>query len=128
MSLSCIINFIGLSKVFRAEMLTILHFNDAYKLDPFKNEPAAGFPRFATSWLSEAPTAQLRLFSGDVFNPSLESTATQGKHMVDPLNALKLDAACIGNHDLDFGIDHCAKLTKMCNFPWLMANILDKVR
>jgi 5'-nucleotidase len=75
-------------------MLKILHFNDAYKLEPFKSEPVGGFARFYSSWIAEETPGCLRLFSGDVFNPSLESTVTKGKHMVQPLNALKLDASC----------------------------------
>jgi 5'-nucleotidase len=74
-------------------MLKILHFNDAYKLEPFKSEPVGGFARFHYAWMAEEK-ASLRLFSGDVFNPSLESTVTKGKHLVEPLNALKLDASC----------------------------------
>lgn len=106
-------------------MIRIIHFNDAYKLEPFKTEPTAGFARFANSWNSHKD-ATLRLFSGDIFNPSLESTVTKGKHMVAPLNALSLDAACIGNHDLDFGFENCGKLVRQCSFPWLLANITDK--
>lgn len=45
----------------------------------------------------------LVLFAGDVFNPSVESSVTRGSHMVPVMNALKIDCACIGNHDFDFG-------------------------
>src|SRR5690606_16084518 len=67
----------------------------------------------------------LTFFSGDAFNPSLESTITRGKHMVPILNALKTDVAALGNHDLDFGVETFAFLREKCDFPWLCANILD---
>ena len=38
----------------------------------------------------------LTLFSGDAFNPSLESSVTKGGHMVPILNNLKTAVACVG--------------------------------
>lgn len=38
----------------------------------------------------------LTLFSGDAFNPSLESSVTKGRHMVPILNNLKTAVACVG--------------------------------
>jgi len=40
----------------------------------------------------------LVLFSGDAFSPSILSTSREGWQMVKALNALKIDAACYGNH------------------------------
>lgn len=67
----------------------------------------------------------LCLFSGDAFNPSSESSVTKGSHMVPVLNELGIDAACVGNHEFDFGAAHFAYLAKDCNFPWLLSNIFD---
>jgi hypothetical protein len=36
-----------------------------------------------------------------------------------------LQAAVVGNHDLDFGLDNFEELAQQCNFPWLLANVLD---
>lgn len=38
----------------------------------------------------------ITLFSGDVFNPSLESSVTKGQHMVPVLNRIGVDATCVG--------------------------------
>jgi 2',3'-cyclic-nucleotide 2'-phosphodiesterase (5'-nucleotidase family) len=38
----------------------------------------------------------LTFFSGDAFNPSLESTVTKGRHMVPFLNKAGTDVACVG--------------------------------
>jgi 2',3'-cyclic-nucleotide 2'-phosphodiesterase (5'-nucleotidase family) len=67
----------------------------------------------------------ITFFSGDAFNPSLESSVTKGKHMLEPLNNLGTDVACLGNHDLDFGVEQFQYLAKRCKFPWLCANVLD---
>ena len=41
-------------------------------------------------------SALLTLFSGDAFNPSLESSVTKGRHMVPVLNNLETAVACVG--------------------------------
>lgn len=38
----------------------------------------------------------LTFFSGDAFNPSIESTVTKGRHMVPFLNTIGTDVACVG--------------------------------
>lgn len=45
--------------------------------------------------------------------------------MVPVLNTIKTDASCVGNHDYDFGVQQFQYLTGKCNFPWLLANVLD---
>ncbi|ORY29141.1 hypothetical protein BCR39DRAFT_532806 [Naematelia encephala] len=67
----------------------------------------------------------LVLFAGDVFNPSVESSVTRGSHMVPIMNALKVDCACVGNHDFDFGYPHLTRLVNATRFPWLLSNIID---
>jgi 2',3'-cyclic-nucleotide 2'-phosphodiesterase (5'-nucleotidase family) len=32
----------------------------------------------------------------------------------------------VGNHDLDFGVENLHQCMKESDFPWLLANILDK--
>ncbi|UZJ56451.1 hypothetical protein CBS101457_005771 [Exobasidium rhododendri] len=73
----------------------------------------------------ERPLKGLVLFSGDVFNPSIESSVTRGEHMVDVLNACSIDCACLGNHDFDFGYPHLRTLMQQTNFPWTFTNIAD---
>lgn len=45
--------------------------------------------------------------------------------MTPILNTIGTDCACVGNHDLDFGVMQFRYLTGKTNFPWLVANILD---
>lgn len=74
---------------------------------------------------SSDPLRGLTLFSGDVFNPSIESSVTRGEHMIEILNAMSIDCACLGNHDFDFGYPHLCKLMPQTNFPWTFSNIAD---
>ncbi|KAK4202335.1 putative 5'-nucleotidase precursor [Triangularia verruculosa] len=109
----------------------ILHFNDVYHLDSSSAEPAGGVSRFMTVVNGYRSPSQpglpdlVPLFSGDVFNPSLESSITKGSHMVPILNSIGTLAACVGNHDLDFGVGQFRHLSSKCHFPWLLANVLD---
>ena len=65
--------------------LRILHYNDVYHLDASSAEPVGGVARFISVCKEyrhderfEGQPKLLTLFSGDVFNPSLESTVTKG--------------------------------------------------
>ncbi|KAK4940012.1 hypothetical protein LTR66_014953 [Elasticomyces elasticus] len=112
--------------------LRILHFNDVYHVEAGSQEPVGGIARFQTLCKYYAQdqrfTGQpglITLFSGDAFNPSLESSVTKGAHMVPVLNNIGTACACVGNHDLDFGVSQFAHLAEQCTFPWLLANVLD---
>lgn len=45
--------------------------------------------------------------------------------MVPALNTLGTTVSCLGNHDLDFGVEQFQYLATLCKFPWLCANVLD---
>jgi 2',3'-cyclic-nucleotide 2'-phosphodiesterase (5'-nucleotidase family) len=51
------------------------------------------------------------------------STVTRGKHVPPLLNALNVEIAVVGNHDLDFGVETFVKLSGLCKFPWLCSNL-----
>ncbi|KAF2178226.1 5'-nucleotidase [Zopfia rhizophila CBS 207.26] len=112
--------------------LRFLHYNDVYHVDAGSAEPVGGYARFQTlcnyyrnDERFNAQPELLTFFSGDAFNPSLESSVTKGSHMVPILNNVGTDVACVGNHDLDFGVRQYRHLTSQCKFPWLLANVLD---
>ncbi|KAF2800644.1 Metallo-dependent phosphatase [Melanomma pulvis-pyrius CBS 109.77] len=112
--------------------LRLLHYNDVYHIDASSAEPVGGIARFQTlvnyyrddQRFKDQPKL-LTFFSGDAFNPSLESSVTKGSHMVPILNGIGTDVACVGNHDLDFGVKQFRHLTSQCTFPWLLANVFD---
>jgi len=64
----------------------ILHFNDVYHVEGGSRDPVGGISRFQTLcnyYRNDASFHQrpelITLFSGDAFNPSLESSVTKGK-------------------------------------------------
>ncbi|KAJ5117007.1 hypothetical protein N7456_001355 [Penicillium angulare] len=112
--------------------LRLIHYNDVYHVESGSAEPIGGVARFQSlvNYYRESPRFAdqpniLTFFSGDAFNPSLESSVTKGRHMVPFLNKIGTDVACLGNHDLDFGVAQLRHLASQCHFPWLLANVLD---
>ncbi|XP_029510403.2 trifunctional nucleotide phosphoesterase protein YfkN-like [Oncorhynchus nerka] len=107
-------------------VLTILHFNDVYEIEARPEEPVGGAARFATALKVFQSLNPLVVFSGDCLSPSLLSTVTKGKHMVDVLNKLGVHCAVYGNHEFDFGVDHLEEQTKNMTFPWFLSNVYDR--
>lgn len=65
--------------------LRILHYNDVYHVDSSSAEPVGGIGRFMTVVREyredprfDGQSELIPLFSGDSFNPSVESTVTKG--------------------------------------------------
>jgi 2',3'-cyclic-nucleotide 2'-phosphodiesterase (5'-nucleotidase family) len=67
----------------------------------------------------------LRLDAGDELQGTLLSNASAGRATVDVLNRLGLDAAAVGNHDLDWSVDTLRRRMAEARYPWLAANIAD---
>ena len=66
--------------------LRFLHYNDVYHIEAGSQEPVGGYPRFQTliNYYKDDIRFQghpkaLTFFSGDAFNPSIESSITKGK-------------------------------------------------
>ena len=66
--------------------IRFVHFNDVYHIEPGSRDPVGGVARFQSlhSYYRKSPefadqVGLLTFFSGDAFNPSLESTVTKGK-------------------------------------------------
>lgn len=103
------------------DTVTVLHLNDIYNADKSA--------KFLFQWKQvkqeeeEKGRSCLSFFSGDAWSPSIMTTIVRGKQMVPVLNAMKLNAACLGNHDLDLGLVEFAILRDQCTFPWVCSNV-----
>ncbi|KAF8797843.1 flagellar associated protein [Phlegmacium glaucopus] len=118
--------------------LSLLHFNDVYRVTPQKisSQPleTIDVTQFTSllhdlrdQWTlrDDGNRDGLVLFSGDVFSPSIESTVTRGSHMVPVMNLIGVDVSLTGNHDFDFGYPHLSRLLQDTTFPWVLSNIID---
>jgi len=66
----------------------------------------------------------LLLDGGDVWRGTPEGDLTKGDLVVEAFGRLGYDAVALGNHDLDFGAENAARLSKASKFPWVSANVV----
>jgi len=104
--------------------LTFLHVNDVYQHAP--QDGQGGLAQLATLLDRERAAARgpvFFTFGGDLISPSLASSETKGRHMIELFNALGTDVAVLGNHEFDFGAEIAAQRIAESTFPWLAANV-----
>lgn len=120
--------------------LTVLHTNDVHsRVDPFpmdggRNEGRGGAAKRAAliSKIRAAEEHVLLLDAGDIFQGTPYFNFYGGELEMKLMSAMKYDAATIGNHDFDGGMDGLLKQLPHANFPLLNVNydfsdtVLDK--
>ena len=114
------------------KQLVILHTNDAHSqiyplntnlADTMKAGRAGFLRRIAMLKEERRKHPDLLLFdSGDFSQGSPYYTMFKGDVEVGLMNRMHYDAATIGNHEFDFGLDNMARLFRMANFPIVCAN------
>ncbi len=110
--------------------ITILHTNDTHsRIDPF---PASD-PKFGgmggvarrmqiINKIRSEENNVLLLDSGDIFQGTPYFNYYGGELEIKLMSAMKYDAATMGNHDFDAGIDGFAKQLPHASFPFLCSN------
>jgi 2',3'-cyclic-nucleotide 2'-phosphodiesterase (5'-nucleotidase family) len=69
----------------------------------------------------------LRLDGGDELQGTLASNLVYGRSTIEALRRFGLDAAVVGNHELDWGVDTMMARMKESNWAWLAANVFDSL-
>ncbi|MFK8044324.1 MAG: bifunctional UDP-sugar hydrolase/5'-nucleotidase [Crocinitomicaceae bacterium] len=114
----------------KIKKLTILHTNDTHsRIDPFpdndSNYPGQG-GIFARQKAIEKVKAEsdhvLLLDAGDIFQGTPYFNLYGGKVELEAMSALGYDAATMGNHDFDGGLDGFKKALKFARFPFICSN------
>ncbi|MBP6002386.1 MAG: bifunctional metallophosphatase/5'-nucleotidase [Pyrinomonadaceae bacterium] len=115
--------------------LTILYSNDLHAhLEPQivpwvdKTRPVGGFANIATLVKREKAANPNTVYfdAGDFFTGPYISSLTKGEAVIDAMNYLGLDAACVGNHEFDHGWENAIAQFKNAKFPILNGNIFIK--
>lgn len=114
------------------KQLTILHTNDTHStilplnanlVDTLKAGRAGALRRIAMLREERTKDPELLLFdSGDFSQGSPYYTMYKGDVEVGLMNQMHYDAATIGNHEFDFGLDNMARLFRLAKFPIICAN------
>jgi 5'-nucleotidase/UDP-sugar diphosphatase len=110
--------------------LTILYTNDEHGWMEASDESGGaaglmGLWREKEAYTEDGPF--LILSGGDMWTGPAISTWFDGESMADVMNIMGYQAAAIGNHEFDFGLDGLAERAAQSEFPFLSANIRDKV-
>ena len=128
----CIMLQVPCSTMAQDKQLLILHTNDTHScIMPLKETLAdtalAGrggyLRRIALIKQERLKNPDLLLFdSGDFSQGSSYYTLYKGDVEIDLMNQMGYDAATIGNHEFDFGLENMARLFRRATFPIVCAN------
>jgi len=114
----------------KAPKLTILHTNDTHSnIDPFPSNHAK-FPNMGgvskrfelIEKIREEEEHVIVLDAGDIFQGTPYFNKFGGVLEMKLMTAMGYDAATMGNHDFDGGIEGFLKAQKYADFPFLCAN------
>jgi 5'-nucleotidase len=129
-SIATAIPFAVRGKSTTANTLSILHTNDVHShLEPFdRNHPKfpniGGFARRASliKQLRKHRENVLLLDAGDIFQGTPYFNFFGGKPELELMSKMRYDAATIGNHEFDNGMQHLAEQLQYADFPFICSN------
>ena len=61
--------------------------------------------------------------SGDYLQGGALGSLTKGKAVIEVMNAMGYDAATLGNHEFDYGLERLKELCEMADFPITICNV-----
>jgi len=130
-AVGCLLPHAALADDFTGEKLTILHTNDVHsRLEPFPMDGG----RFQGQGGVAARAAIIRkiraeeknvllLDAGDIFQGTPYFNFFKGEPEIQAMTAMGYDAATMGNHDFDAGLDNFAtQLERHAAFPLVISN------
>ena len=107
------------------QIITINDFHGAL-IENGKNPGAAKLAQYIQEIKTKDPGGTLILSAGDMFQGTPESNLLYGQNVVNIMNYVGLDAATLGNHEFDWGVDILKQRIAQSNFAYLCANLFDK--
>lgn len=116
---------VACSKSPESKQLTILHTNDTHsQILPEEKNNTGGYARRMglIKQEREADPNLLLLDAGDFSQGTPYYNYFHGRIEVDAMNKMGYDAATLGNHEFDNGLDTLALILKMADFPIVCAN------
>lgn len=108
----------------QADHLTILHTNDTHSQIEPKDNDQGGYARRMglIEKEREADKNLLLLDAGDFCQGTPYFNFYHGRIELDAMNRMGYDAATLGNHEFDNGLDTLAAVLKTAHFPIVCAN------
>ena len=117
-------------KLLKGKKIVILHTNDTHsQIEPFpanhSKYPNLGGVAKRAKLIDDIRQKEehvLLLDSGDIFQGTPYFNLFHGELEMKLMSAMNYDAATMGNHDFDIGLDGFLNAQKHANFPFLCAN------
>ncbi len=109
-------------------IITVLQTNDTHShIDPFtsgRNKGLGGVARRAAliKKIRSLQPNTLLVDAGDIFQGTPYFNFFKGEVELKAMSAMKYDAATLGNHEFDIGIDGLVKAMKYAEFPFVNVN------
>jgi 5'-nucleotidase len=120
-----------LSATAQEKSLTILHLNDTHsRIEPFPENDdmfpnKGGVVRQYTfiEKVRKEKSNMLLLHCGDFVQGTPYFNVYKGKTEMSAANLMKVDAACLGNHEFDNGLESLAQMLGWAQFPFISTNL-----
>lgn len=111
--------------------LTLLHSNDIhgdFLGENVDSEELGGLAMLSGYVMEERAKNPYTLYciAGDMLQGSLIDTEFKGLSTVEIMNMVSPDIACLGNHEIDYGLAHLLFLERCARFPIVCANLFIK--
>lgn len=127
---SAVVPLQGAREADTVQKLTILHTNDVHsRLEPFpmdgsRNQGLGGVAARAAliAKIRREQEQVLVLDAGDIFQGTPYFNIYKGEPEIKAMTAMGYDAATMGNHDFDLGMENFATQLKQASFPILVSN------
>jgi len=115
------------------QKFTILHSNDMHgdflAEDSGESGGLIGGLALLSGYINKVRSEEenvLYVIAGDMVQGSLIDSEYRGISTIEIMNYLAPDVVSLGNHELDYGLEHLLFLEKMANFPIVNANLYIK--
>lgn len=106
--------------------LVIIHINDAHcGINP--NDSTYGYADIAAyeAKLKSEGYDTLLVDAGDYVQGEVIGALSKGEYIIDIMNELDFDAATLGNHEFDYGMEQLKRLTDKAEFDILSTNFVE---
>lgn len=125
-SAAAVFAFALLAAVSAAAQITVIYTNDVHCFAE-ATEDTFGYADLAAHKARVEATQSPALLAdaGDFLSGAAMGTLSRGEYIIDIMNYLGYNAAAVGNHDFDYGIERLVSLSRRAAFPFVCANFTD---
>lgn len=109
------------------DIYSINDFHGHTKYKDSSSYPEIGLAKMSTIF-SEFRNKSTSFFIsvGDMWQETYESNSNRGAYVTEAMNYIGFDSMTLGNHEFDWGVEYIESNSKLADFSYLCANLIDK--